>query len=155
MQPTKVRQEPKKMFGIGMQELVVILLVALIFIGPKKLPEIAQALGKGFAEFRKATQDIKDSLDIDNDVSQVKSAFKDMQDEVKGAVSDAKQAPKIWEDPPSAKQAPEPEPDKVLAAEPEEDPYSKAQAQAEAEAHDGADDDQDKKTPAAEDAPES
>ena len=90
------------MFGIGMQELVVILLVALIFIGPKKLPEIAQALGKGFAEFRKATQDFKDTLDIDNDVSQVKSAFKDMQDEVKDAVSDAKKAPRIWEEPPAA-----------------------------------------------------
>ncbi|SHJ85390.1 sec-independent protein translocase protein TatB [Desulfatibacillum alkenivorans DSM 16219] len=147
------------MFGIGMQELVVILLVALIFIGPKKLPEIAQALGKGFAEFRKATQDIKDSLDIDNDVSQVKSAFQDMQNEVKGAVSDAKQAPKIWEDPPSAKQAPEPEPDAIQDSKSPEDPYSKAQAQAEAqteaEAETEAVDDRDKKPQAAEDAPES
>ncbi|MBI9073803.1 MAG: twin-arginine translocase TatA/TatE family subunit [Desulfatibacillum sp.] len=111
------------MFGIGMQELVVILLVALIFIGPKKLPEIAQALGKGFAEFRKATQEFKDTLNIDNDVSQVKSAFKDMQDEVKGAVSDAKKTPKIWEDPPVNGNVPKADTVSANAPENPEDPY--------------------------------
>ena len=46
------------MFGVGIPELVVIFLVALIFLGPKQLPEVAKLLGKALAEFRKATDDI-------------------------------------------------------------------------------------------------
>lgn len=50
------------MFGIGMPELLLILAVALIVLGPKKLPEIARALGKGMAEFRRATDELKEEL---------------------------------------------------------------------------------------------
>ena len=50
------------MFGIGMSELLLILVLALIVIGPNKLPDIARALGRGFAEFRKATDDLKRSF---------------------------------------------------------------------------------------------
>jgi TatA/E family protein of Tat protein translocase len=50
------------MFGIGVPELLVILVVALIVLGPKRLPEVAKALGKGLAEFRKATADLTDEL---------------------------------------------------------------------------------------------
>ena len=47
------------MFGIGMPELLMILALALIVLGPKKLPDIARALGRGFAEFRRATEELK------------------------------------------------------------------------------------------------
>jgi TatA/E family protein of Tat protein translocase len=54
------------MFGLGTGEIILILVIALIFIGPKKLPEIARALGKGLAEFKRATNDIKRSLYVDD-----------------------------------------------------------------------------------------
>lgn len=50
------------MFGIGMPELLLILALALIVLGPKKLPELARALGKGMAEFRRATDELKDEF---------------------------------------------------------------------------------------------
>jgi len=47
------------MFGIGMPELLLILGLALIVLGPKKLPDLAKTLGKGLAEFRRATDELK------------------------------------------------------------------------------------------------
>ncbi len=69
------------MFGIGLPELIIIMVIALIVIGPSKLPDLAKALGKGMAEFRKATQEIKNSLDLDEDIQEVK---KDLVDSVSG-----------------------------------------------------------------------
>ena len=65
------------MFGIGLPELIIIMVVALIIIGPSKLPDLARALGKGMVEFRKATQDIKESLDLDQDFEEAKEDLAD------------------------------------------------------------------------------
>ncbi|HET7451980.1 MAG TPA: TatA/E family twin arginine-targeting protein translocase [Thermoanaerobaculia bacterium] len=48
--------------SIGMPELILIFIVALIVFGPKKLPEIGKSLGKGLAEFKKASDDFKQSI---------------------------------------------------------------------------------------------
>ena len=66
------------MFGLGMPELLVILAVALIVIGPKRLPDIARALGKGMREFRKATNDIKQNIDFDPRDYDPRSALKNI-----------------------------------------------------------------------------
>jgi len=70
------------MFGIGMPELLIIFVIALIFIGPKKLPDLARALGKGMAEFRKATSEIKSNLDMEDEL-------RGMEDEIADSVSGA------------------------------------------------------------------
>lgn len=50
------------MFGIGFPELLLILGLALVVIGPKRLPDIARALGRGFSEFKRATDDLKSTF---------------------------------------------------------------------------------------------
>lgn len=53
------------MFGIGGGEWVLILIIALIVFGPKKLPEIGKTLGKTLFEVKKATRDLKTTLEMD------------------------------------------------------------------------------------------
>jgi len=50
------------MFGIGMPELLLILGLALVVLGPKKLPDLARSLGKGLGEFKRATEEMRSSF---------------------------------------------------------------------------------------------
>jgi sec-independent protein translocase protein TatB len=101
------------MFGIGMQELLLILVIALIILGPKKLPDVAKALGKAMNEFKRATSDLKESLDVDHSLNTVKKSFDAMNDTppAEGAAAS---------DPgPSAVKPPSPSPEEAAPKTPE------------------------------------
>lgn len=66
------------MFGIGMQEVVLICAIALIVVGPKKLPELARALGKGYAEFRRAFDDMKRTVEVDLQTDDIRRSLMDL-----------------------------------------------------------------------------
>lgn len=54
------------MFGMGHWEILIIFVVILLIFGAKRIPEMAQGLGKGIKEFRKAMRDVQDEIDINN-----------------------------------------------------------------------------------------
>ncbi|MCU0574183.1 MAG: Sec-independent protein translocase protein TatB [Syntrophobacteraceae bacterium] len=70
------------MFGIGFPELLMILVVALIVVGPSKLPDLARALGRGYAEFRRATDELKETFEQDDTVKEIRQEFQSAQHEV-------------------------------------------------------------------------
>jgi Tat protein translocase TatB subunit len=74
------------MFGIGMPEMLLIFAIALIVIGPKKLPDLAKSLGRAFAEFKRATSELKESFEIDPELKDIKKTFNEMSSELKEAI---------------------------------------------------------------------
>ncbi len=56
------------MLDLGLSELLVIMAVALIVLGPKKLPEIARNLGRGLAEFRRASDELRRSILVEGNI---------------------------------------------------------------------------------------
>jgi len=81
------------MFGIGMPELLVIAVIALLVVGPKKLPEIAKALGKGLSEFRKVTQSATDTLKETLKTDELKKDMDGFKDSLLYGKGDEKEAP--------------------------------------------------------------
>jgi TatA/E family protein of Tat protein translocase len=71
--PLRIKED--EMFGIGMTELLVILGLALLLIGPKKLPQLAKSLGKTLGELRKATDDLKET--ISEEIEPIKNEIPD------------------------------------------------------------------------------
>ena len=53
------------MFGLGVGEILLILAIALIFIGPERLPDLARSLAKGYGEFRRSFDEVKNSIEKD------------------------------------------------------------------------------------------
>ena len=70
------------MFGIGFEHLLVILIVALLVVGPNKLPDVARALGRGYAEFKRTMDELKSTMDQDDTVRSLREEFRSAQREV-------------------------------------------------------------------------
>jgi sec-independent protein translocase protein TatB len=68
------------MFGMGMPEILLIMAVALVVIGPKKLPGLAKSIGRAMGEFKSATRDFKRSIDMDGDLRDVKDSMNNLKD---------------------------------------------------------------------------
>jgi Tat protein translocase TatB subunit len=60
------------MFGIGLPELVIIIIVALLVVGPSKLPEVARSLGKALGEFRRMADDVKETIEQEMTIEEEK-----------------------------------------------------------------------------------
>lgn len=65
--------------GLGMPELILIIVVFLIFFGPKKIPEMAQGLGKGIREFRKSLKEINSDVEQTPSVSTTAPADRELE----------------------------------------------------------------------------
>ena len=57
------------MFGLGPMELIIIFLVILLIFGAKRIPEIAQGLGRGITEFKKAARDVTSEIDTSSNTT--------------------------------------------------------------------------------------
>ncbi len=83
------------MFGIGMPELLIVLVVALLVLGPRKLPDAARSLGRGMAEFRRASADLRSSLTAP--IDEIKETVRDLDrppgDGEKSSEPDSPEAP--------------------------------------------------------------
>ncbi|MFI5143861.1 MAG: twin-arginine translocase TatA/TatE family subunit [Thermoanaerobaculales bacterium] len=72
------------MFGsVGIPELIMIFVVALLLFGPKKLPEIGRSLGKALGEFKRATNDLQRSLEEEVAATELKQTKRDLEDALK------------------------------------------------------------------------
>ncbi len=78
------------MFGIGFPELILILALALIVVGPDKLPELARSLAKTLLDLKKTAEGLKNSIEIeDNPLSEIKPELEDAAKNFKETILDA------------------------------------------------------------------
>ncbi len=78
------------MFGLGMPEILLILAIALMVIGPKKLPDLAKTLGRALGEFKKAAQDFKNSIDMEDSVKEFNDPLKSIKNDLKDTLNPLK-----------------------------------------------------------------
>ena len=72
---------PPAMFGMGMNEILVILVVAMLFLGPEKLPDAAKTISKGIRDLRKQTREFQDTIENDTEIG---GAIRDIKSALRG-----------------------------------------------------------------------
>jgi sec-independent protein translocase protein TatB len=91
------------MFGLGIGEFVLVLVVALLVLGPKQLPKLARQLGRATREFKRAAREFQNTLsevDIEKEVEEYKSKVADLKKDVEKSLSEpAEQAKAMVEEP--------------------------------------------------------
>ncbi len=75
------------MFGLGMPEILLILAIALMVIGPKKLPDLAKTLGRALGEFKNAAQDFKKSIDMESTAREFSDPVKSIKNDLKDTIN--------------------------------------------------------------------
>ena len=110
------------MFGMGMPEILLILAIALIVIGPKKLPDLAKSMGRAMREFKKATSELKESMEIDTELGDVKKAFNEMGEDIKDATDITGSYKPSSSEKPATEKPPVPPEDPAAQRPPAEDP---------------------------------
>ncbi len=70
------------MFNIGFGELILILFIALIVVGPKDLPKVARSVGKGVKKIKLISQELREAINIEDDINEVKEIKKSIDDEI-------------------------------------------------------------------------
>ncbi len=103
------------MFGLGMPEILLILAIALIVIGPKKLPDLAKTLGRAMGEFKRSAQDFKRSIDVETTVKDIKDVV-DPKVDLEGIIKETN-----TKDEPSTDSDPDIDPEASADEEPEKD----------------------------------
>jgi Tat protein translocase TatB subunit len=86
------------MFGIGMNEFLVLVLLALVFIGPKQLPEVARGIGKLLAAFRRATADLRHAVSEEINARPEYREISKLRDEISGDVRHLKDRARTYID---------------------------------------------------------
>ena len=76
------------MFGVGSSELIIILIIALLILGPKEIPKVARTLGRGMRELQRAKDELKKNIEFEDDsISEIKSDLTEMINETKDDIS--------------------------------------------------------------------
>lgn len=117
------------MFGIGSTELVIILIVALVLIGPSKLPDLMKSLGKGISEFRRMSTDVKSTLEREIEKADEAKRVEETKKELFGDGEDKAEAKP---EAPKAEGAPEAKAQVAATEQAQPAPAQEAKAQAEA-----------------------
>jgi sec-independent protein translocase protein TatB len=86
------------MFGMGGSEIIVILVIALIFLGPEKLPDAAKSISKGIRDLRGATKEISQTIENDE---QIGGALRDIKSALRGEEVPARPKPRLPKKPPA------------------------------------------------------
>jgi len=96
------------MFNIGLPELLIIVAIALIVFGPNKLPELARAFGKAMREFKKATEEVKQSFEAETkDLEEFKTQI--TEEHITNLIEETSSSTEAVSEPASSTEAPAPE----------------------------------------------